>query len=70
MLDCGSTGFPCILLDQSISLIFQFTRQFLSAGPNDAASRKHVYLVGNYVVEQTLIVRDDNDGSIGVAERK
>src|SRR5690606_21855767 len=48
----------------TVAAFFELECQFAPARTNDAAAGQHVYEVGNDVVEQTLVVRDDDQGPV------
>ena len=54
--------------DPLVSARFQFEREFLAAGLDDAASFHHMDEVGHDVVEQALVVGDQHDGVVAVAQ--
>ena len=45
--------------DPIVALFLEFQREFFVAGFHDAAITEHVHKVGDDVVEQALVVRDD-----------
>src|SRR5687767_2537979 len=44
-----------------VAALLQLQRQFLATGPGDAAVDQHVHLVGDDVVEQSLVVGDHQE---------
>ena len=57
------------ILHPRIAVGFQFQREFRAAGFDDAAVGEHVHHVGLDVVEQALVVGDDEEAALGVAQR-
>src|SRR3712207_8095566 len=55
-------------LNPVIALLFKLERQLLAARAHDAATVEDVDEVGDDVVEQALVVRDEDDGVLGRAQ--
>src|SRR5438552_1454601 len=56
------------VLNPAVTLLFQFQGQLLAARLHDTALEEDEYPVGDDVVEQALVVRDDQDGPILAAQ--
>ena len=66
MLMPGATA-SCF--EPAVALRLELERQLLAARLDDAAVGEHVHEVGHDVVQQPLVVRDDDDGALGAAQR-
>src|SRR5687767_10440661 len=54
--------------DPIVAARFELERQFLSAGPHDAAVHQHVNKVRDDVIQQTLVMCDEQLRPIGSLE--
>src|SRR5262245_55992793 len=57
-----------LLLEPGVAPFLELEGELLAAGADDAALDEHVQEIGNDVVEQPLVVRDDDHGALGRAE--
>src|SRR5437867_2610568 len=62
---CGASGAAGLVLDQPVvTLLFEFEGEFLAARFHDASFPENVHEVGDDVVQEALVVRDDERGVV------
>src|ERR1700680_4365591 len=67
-LGCGTGSGPRQRLEPGVALLLELERQLLAARADDAAVHQHVHAVGNDVVQEALVVGDQQEGPVGLAQ--
>ena len=57
-----------MIADPIVALLLQFECQFFIAAPDDATLHHNMYKIGNNVVQQPLVMRDEQNAEIGAAQ--
>ena len=64
----GLTGAFEFFFNPFVALLFEFEGELFGAGFDDTAFVEDMNEVGDYVVEEALVVGDDDGGVVGAAQ--